>query len=72
MWRPPDGREHQARAGHPVTGKPVIVSAAWTEAERDAHLGKDRNQAWRTKAEVIVDIEKAQKEARAKLNGLDQ
>jgi hypothetical protein len=58
---------------HGIDGRePVnIVYASWSEIERDSVYENDKNKAWRTKGEIIVDVEKTQKQAVSKLNGID-
>ena len=50
----------------------TIVSAFWSEAERDAAFAADPNRNWLGKSERIVNLSVARKEALAKLNGLDR
>lgn len=49
-----------------------IVSAFWDEGERDKSFDKDKNKAYLSKGEEIIDTNKALKEALAKLNGIDK
>lgn len=52
-------------------GPDSITEAFWFEDQRDNFFNKDPNKSWRTKKEIIVDIQKARDDAFAKLNGLD-
>ena len=49
-----------------------IVQAFWSEPERDKFLECDKNKAYRSIGEMIVDPEQARRRALAKLDGLDK
>ena len=52
--------------------KMSIMQAFWEEHDRDLALKEDKNKAWRSVSEVIVNVEPDKKQARAKLNGLER
>lgn len=49
-----------------------IISAFYSEEERDKALEADKAKNWRTKLERIVDVEHAQAEALANLDGIER
>lgn len=49
-----------------------ILYAAWKEDELLKLHKSDKSKNLRTCSEIIVDVEKAKKEALAKLNGVDR
>jgi hypothetical protein len=52
--------------------KTTIRHAFWDEAERDTAFKNDKNKAYYSKSEIIVDVERDTKIASAKINGLDK
>lgn len=49
-----------------------IEKAFWHEHERDKAFDKDRNKAYLSKEDIIVDADKAKAEAMTKLDGLEK
>lgn len=49
-----------------------ILYAAFNEQDLDNMLNRDPSKAWRTKKEKIIDAVSIQKQALAKLNGIDR
>ena len=52
--------------------KTHVMQAFWNEKERDVVLSKDKNKAWRSTGEMIVEPDQARRQALAKLNGIDK
>ncbi len=52
--------------------KTTTIYASFNEADRDAMLEADKSKAWRSRQEVIVDVNVARRQALAKLDGLDR
>ena len=52
--------------------KTHVTEAFWHEMERDEFLSKDKNKAWRSTGEMIVEPDQARRQALAKLDGLDK
>lgn len=49
-----------------------IMYAAFSEEERDALIEEDKSKAWRSKGELIVNVDEARRKALAKLDGIDR
>ena len=52
--------------------KDSILYASFDESELIKLMNKDKSKPWRTKKEVIVDVDSAKKQALRKLNGIDR
>jgi len=59
---------------HGIDGseKESVVFASFDEQVRDKHIENDKAKAWRTKKEIIIDTDKAIKQALNKLTPIDR